>query len=139
MTAAATAARRGACIRRGERRGRAKTFRIHERARTAKGGAPRHARMVLTLDEAERLAGADVYDAKGELIGTVRGAHVLDGALLGVHVALDPALAELPTVGRSSVEVAPDALHVAGERAVRLDMELMQAVDARRPRRPPEG
>lgn len=90
--------------------------------------------MPITLDDLEDLAGADVVDAKGELIGIVSGPHVLAGELLGVRVALDDALAELPTVGRDEVEIATRYLARDGE-SLRVAMELMEAIAGHAPAR----
>lgn len=92
--------------------------------------------MPITLDDLEDLAGADVVDAKGEVIGTVGGPHVLAGELLGVRVALDEAIAELPTVGRDEVEIATRFLARDGD-SLRVSMELMEAIAGHAPARRP--
>lgn len=75
--------------------------------------------MAVTLEQVEGLTGADVFDEKGVLVGTVQSPHVLDGELVGLVVRLDRPLAELPGVGRDEIEIGADRLQVTGRDSVR--------------------
>lgn len=89
--------------------------------------------MTLTREDVDRLRNARVLDLKGEAIGRVDGAHVLAGELVGVKVRLDGRLAALPTVERDVLEVSPRLLDPSGEDAVRMRLDLMDAVGGRVP------